>query len=104
MKVLLEFITAEDIKQIKKDVELGESLHNINRRYTSENKAYKSVLWTFLKKLKRSYPPNVSSGILGYKDEPYETEEQMATKPTYDYNDLSESEKSFYEIKENGKK
>ena len=104
MKVLLEFITAEDIEQIKKDVILGEPLHNINRRYTSENKSHKAVLWTFLRQLKHGHPPNVSSGILGHRNEPYETEEQMETKPTYDYDDLSDSEKSLYEIRENDKK
>ena len=97
MKILLKFIKAKDIKHIKKDVISGESIHTINKRYTSKNKAHKALLWTFLKQLKNGYPPNVSSGILGNKNEPYGTEKQMETKPIYNYEDLSESEKSFYE-------
>ena len=33
MKILLKFIKAKDIKQIKKDVISGESIHTINKRY-----------------------------------------------------------------------
>jgi hypothetical protein len=43
--------------------------------------------------------------MIGHKDEPYFTEEEMlADYPTYSYKDLSRTEKAFYELKTNKKK
>lgn len=91
--------TRTDFLNIRQLIIQGIPLKVIAKKYKVNDKRIKSVYREFneqMIKVRTSYKP----AVMGYKDDSYYTEDEMIEgMPLYHYNELSDSEKAFYEIR-----
>ena len=94
MSILLEFLTEEQLIEIRARANTTEHTYNITTSYGDLNKPQKAILNQYVRDIKYPLKP-VSK--LGSKQEAYNTEEEMLSKgPEYSFDDLSAKELEFY--------
>jgi hypothetical protein len=96
--MIYDFLKAGEVESIKKRVLDGESLLSIGKSYLNLKRGHRSVIWCYMRSV-RTPPLSNSSGLFGHKNEPYWTEDQIGVIPTYTWEDLSDEEKDFYNLK-----
>ena len=101
MSILLDFLTEEQLQEIRARANTTEHTYNITTSYGNLNKPQKAILNQYVRDVKY---PHKRESILGSKTEEYSTEEQMLNKPKYSFNELTPRELAFYETYEKEKK
>ena len=108
MRLILTFLTEEQINEINNKVFNKKATYEITACLEGLTRSQKAIVNEHIRKLK--YPK--STGILGSKSEPYNSEKQMIKgTPNYTWDELPSNDKQFYEEfgkkklkKSNGKK
>jgi hypothetical protein len=95
---IYNFLKDGELETIKKRVLDGEPFLSIGKEYLQLKRRHRSVLWGYMRSV-RTPPLSNSSGLFGHKNEPYWTEDQIGIIPTYKWEDLSDEEKDFYNLK-----
>jgi len=91
---LIEFLTEDEIHIINHQILEGESMRHISNAYPKLTEIKRAVLWNHMRLIR--FPPPTK--ILGYKNEPYQDEDQIGKMPKYTWESLSKEEKEFYYI------
>jgi len=93
MKLILKFLTREQVNEINNRIHRKEATYQITNSLKGLNRQQKAIVNQHIRDIKY---PRTSRGMLGSKTEPYQTEEQMLNAPKYSWEELPDNEKQFH--------